>query len=46
MSFAAWPGLVPGKSRRLGRTAVIGSHSKALGTVSDLAALRSAPTME
>src|SRR2546430_9482647 len=33
MSFAAWPGLVPGRSGRLGRTAVIGSHSTAPGTV-------------
>ena len=42
MSLAAWPGLVPGRSGRRGRTAVIGRHSKALGTVSDLGASRSA----
>ena len=45
MSFAVWPGLVPGRSGRPGRTAVIGSCWKALGTVSDLGASRSAPTM-
>ena len=45
MSLAAWPGPVPGRSGRLGRTAVTGSHSKALGTVSDLGASRSAPTI-
>ena len=40
-----WPGLVPGRSSRLDRTAAVGNHSRAPGTASDLGASRSAPTM-
>jgi hypothetical protein len=46
MSRRCLAGAGPRKSGRRGRTGVIGSHSKAPGTVCDLGASRSAPAMK